>query len=129
MKNLTTVFEVFATCVRAIREGKLILRQTSQDKEFHFQNWFKKRLSETLFNYDQGGRNSYPDFTMVQTTEGYELKGLAYPGRNANFDSNSQVPTGFHNGRIIYYVFGRYPRNQMATSIRSLILCCVMAIS
>ena len=26
-----------------------------------------------------------------------------------NFDSNSQVPTGFHNGRDIFYVFGRYP--------------------
>ena len=48
---------------------------------------------------------------MVNSTEGYELKGLAYPGRNADFDCNSQVPTGFHNGRNIYYVFGRYPKN------------------
>jgi hypothetical protein len=47
---------------------------------------------------------------MVATTDGYELKGLAYPGRDASFDSNSQVPTGFHNGRTIYYVFGRYPK-------------------
>jgi hypothetical protein len=47
---------------------------------------------------------------MVATTDGYELKGLAYPGRDANFDSNSQVPTGFHNGRTIFYVFGRYPK-------------------
>ena len=47
---------------------------------------------------------------MVATTEGYELKGLAYPGRDANFDSNSQVPSGFHNGRTVYYVFGRYPK-------------------
>ncbi len=37
-------------------------------------------------------------------------KGLAYPGRTANFDSNSQVPSGFHNGRTVYYVFGRYPK-------------------
>lgn len=36
---------------------------------------------------------------------------MAYPGRDASFDSNSQVPTGFHNGRSIYYVFGRYPKN------------------
>jgi hypothetical protein len=35
---------------------------------------------------------------------------LAYPGRWLNYDSNSQVPTGFHNGRSIYYVFGRYPK-------------------
>ncbi|MDQ3345019.1 MAG: hypothetical protein M3473_01780 [Chloroflexota bacterium] len=57
-----------------------------------------------------GGRNSYPDFRMVRETEGYELKGLAYPGRDATFDSNSQIPTGLHNGRTIYYVFGRYPK-------------------
>lgn len=38
------------------------------------------------------------------------MKGLAYPGRDASFDSNSQAPTGFHNGRTIYYVFGRYPK-------------------
>lgn len=48
---------------------------------------------------------------MVRTTEGYELKGLAYPGRDASFDSNSQVPTGLHNSRTIYYVLGRYPKN------------------
>src|SRR5207249_9262303 len=41
--------------------------------------------------------------------EGYEIKGLAYPGREANYDSNSQMPSGFHNGRTIHYVFGRYP--------------------
>jgi hypothetical protein len=34
---------------------------------------------------------------------------LAYPGREANYDCNSQVPSGNHNGRTIYYVFGRYP--------------------
>lgn len=86
------------------------MRGSSGDKEFHFQNWFKKRLADTGINYTQGGRNSYPDFAMVQVTDGFELKGLAYPGRDANFDSNSQVPTGLHNGRTIYYVFGRYPK-------------------
>jgi hypothetical protein len=111
MKTSTTIFDVFATCVRAIRDGKLILRESSRDKEFHFQNWFSQRLAETSFNFEQGGRNSYPDFKIVQITEGYELKGLAYPGRDASFDSNSQVPAGFHNGRTIYYVFGRYPKN------------------
>lgn len=105
-----TVIPVFMRCVEAIRQGYLIEREGKKDKEFHFQNWFIKRLEETGFNYDQGGRNSYPDFTMVKFTEGYELKGLAYPGRDASFDSNSQVPTGFHNGRNIYYVFGRYPK-------------------
>jgi hypothetical protein len=106
-----TISPVFKRCVDAIRQGVLIQRISSTDKEFHFQNWFKNRLEETEFNFEVGGRNSYPDFRIVLTTEGYELKGLAYPGRDASFDSNSQVPTGFHNGRTIYYVFGRYPKN------------------
>jgi hypothetical protein len=101
---------VFKSCVKAIQNGQLIVRESSRDKEFHFQNWFKERLDETEMNFDQGGRNSYPDFTLVKCTDGYELKGLAYPGRDASFDSNSQIPTGFHNGRTIYYVFGRYPK-------------------
>lgn len=103
------VITIFQSCVEAIRRGELIVRESSKDKEFHFQNWFKDRLADTGLNYDQGGRNSYPDFTLVKHTEGYELKGLAYPDRDASFDSNSQVPTGHHNGRDVYYVFGRYP--------------------
>lgn len=35
---------------------------------------------------------------------------MAWPGRELNYDCNSQVPTGRHNGREIYYVFGRYPK-------------------
>ena len=106
-----TVAAIFHRCVEAVRQGLLIERESSRDKEFHFQDWFKRRLVETGVNFDQGGRNSYPDFTMVQFTDGYEIKGLAYPGRDASFDSNSQVPTGMCNGRTIYYVFGRYPKN------------------
>lgn len=103
--------KIFGRCVEAIESGDLIERESRKDKEFHFQNWFKARLSETGLNFEEGGRNSYPDFRLVRFTEGYELKGLAYPGRDATFDSNSQVPTGSHNGRTIYYVFGRYPKN------------------
>ena len=102
--------DIFKVCVEAIRSGELIHRVSSTDKEFHFQNWFKARLEYAGQNFEIGGRNSYPDFRMVATTDGYELKGLAYPGRDASFDSNSQVPTGSHNGRAIYYVFGRYPK-------------------
>jgi hypothetical protein len=100
---------VFARCAEGIGGGKLITRETRQDKEFHFQNWFKARLAETGLNFEVGGRNSYPDFRLVVTADGFEVKGLAYPGREANYDSNSQVPSGNHNGRTIYYVFGRYP--------------------
>jgi hypothetical protein len=106
-----TAAPIFRNCVEAIRGGRLIKRVSSTDKEFHFQNWFRARLAELGLNFDAGGRNSYPDFRIVKTTEGYELKGLAYPGRDASFDSNSQMPAGFHNGRQIYYVFGRYPKN------------------
>lgn len=101
--------DIFAQCVSAIRANKLISRASRQDKEFHFQNWFADRLRDLHLNYEQGGRNSYPDFRLVHLNEGFEIKGLAYPGREANYDCNSQVPSGEHNGRSIYYVFGRYP--------------------
>jgi hypothetical protein len=110
-QNASTVGSVFCRCVEAIHDGVLIERESTRDKEFHFQDWFRKRLAETGMNFDQGGRNSYPDFSLVQFTEGYEIKGLAYPGRDASFDSNSQVPSGLHNGRTKYYIFGRYPKN------------------
>src|SRR6266700_2111736 len=72
--------EVFVRCADAIRANKLIRRESSQDKEFHFQNWFKARLGETRLNFEAGGRNSYPDFRLVASTDGFEVKGLAYPG-------------------------------------------------
>lgn len=105
----STILHLFSRCVHAIRDGKLIHRESRQDKEFHFQNWVRARLDEMGFHYEVGGRNSYPDFRMVSFTEGYEVKGLAYPGREVNYDSNSQVPSGSYNGRTIFYVFGRYP--------------------
>ena len=111
MSHRSTVLDVFPVCVEAIHEGKLIGRESRGDKEFHFQNWVDARLDETGFEHELGGRNSYPDFRMVRFAEGYEVKGLAYPGREINYDCNSQVPTGLHNGRIIFYVFGRYPKD------------------
>ncbi len=120
-----TVIPLFRHCVEAIRSNKLITRVSATDKEFHFQNWFQARLTEVGDNFEAGGRNSYPDFRMVATTDGYEIKGLAYPGRDATFDSNSQVPTGLHNGRTIYYVFGRYPKKLDGNSypVVDLVLC------
>ena len=103
------VCTVFRECVSAIRNGVLIEREGGNDKEFHFQNWLKSRLDDIGENYDQPGRNTYPDFKLVHYAEGYELKGLAYPGRDADYDCNSQVPCGEHNGRQVFYVFGRYP--------------------
>lgn len=107
---MTRVTDVFLECQRAIDSGVLITRPSESDKEFHFQNWFEDRLQGIGLHYEKNGRNSYPDFFLLEP-EGYELKGLAFPGRTASFDSNSQVPSGLHNGRTIYYVFGRYPKN------------------
>jgi hypothetical protein len=105
----TKAFDVFRACAEAILNGVLIRRVSRTDKEFHFQNWFEARLREIRVNFDRSGRNSYPDFAFVAFTEGYEIKGLAWPGRESTYDCNSQVPTGFHNGRDVFYVFGRYP--------------------
>lgn len=116
---------IFKQCVQAIRDGELIEREGRMDKEFHFQNWFQKRLQSLGLNFDTPGRNSYPDFRLVNFPEGYELKGLAYPGREASYDSNSQVPCGEHNGRQVFYVFGRYPKDPDGNSypVLDLVLC------
>jgi hypothetical protein len=105
------VFKVFETCVNAINDGRLINRVSETDKEFHFQNWFRECLADSKLNFDENGRNSFPDFNLVASTEGFEVKGLATPGRWETFDSNSKSPSGFYNGRQIYYVFGRYPKS------------------
>lgn len=105
----TTCFDVFEQCVLAVQAGELIESVSAKDKEFHFQNWFQKRLKQLSIHFEESGRNTYPDFCLVEYTEGYEIKGLAWPGRERDYDSNSQVPTGYHNGRQIFYVFGRYP--------------------
>ena len=105
----TRSVDVFLAADIAVRKGVLIHRASRKDKEFHFQDWFRERLDGLGVQYDAPARNSYPDFRLVQPAEGYEIKGLAYPGREATYDSNSQVPTGLHNGRNVFYFFGRYP--------------------
>lgn len=105
----TTCFDVFEQCALAVQAGDLIESVSAKDKEFHFQNWFQRRLQTLGIHFEGSGRNTYPDFCLVGHTEGYEVKGLAWPGRERDYDSNSQVPAGYHNGRQIFYVFGRYP--------------------
>jgi hypothetical protein len=109
---LSSCYNIFAECIRAIRDGELIRSVSTKDKEFHFQNWFENRLVRLGLNFDAPGRNTYPDFRLVHEPEGYEIKGLAWPGREKDYDANSQVPSGNHNGRAIFYVFGRYPAAQ-----------------
>ncbi len=119
-----TAIEVFLTCHNAIRSGVLISRASGRDKEFHFQDWFAARLADCHVAFDDPGRNSYPDFRLVSSAEGFEVKGLAFPGRVANYDCNSQVPSGRHNGRRIFYVFGRYPKDVGANfPVYDLVIC------
>lgn len=99
----------FVACGEAMQRAALIQRVSRSDKEFHFQNWVSARLDEAGLQHDPIGRDSYPDFTLVGYPEGYEAKGLQWPGREASYDCNSRAPTGSHNGRAIYYVFERYP--------------------
>lgn len=123
---MSFVCEVFEHCYNSIRGGKLIEKENSRDKEYHFQDWFKSRLEELNENFDEPSRNSYPDFRMVNTALGFELKGLQYPGRIASYDANSQIPTGVHNGRTVYYVFGRYPAEPLDLKkypVHDLIIC------
>ncbi|MEK2488248.1 hypothetical protein WN990_01675 [Kitasatospora purpeofusca] len=109
--NSSTPVDVFLACYEAMQRAVLIKRVSKSDKEFHFQNWVGDRLTDAGLMHDSIGRNSYPDFTLVNHPEGYEVKGLQWPGREADYDSNSRVPTGLHNGRTVFYVFGRYPAN------------------
>lgn len=100
---------IFLACDYSVKNAVSIGRRSSRDKEYHVQDWFKHRLEGERISFDEPSRNSYPDFRIVNSPLGFELKGLGYPGREANFDCNSQVPKGFHNGREIYYIFIRYP--------------------
>ena len=123
---MTTAEQVLVECDNARNNGTLIQRVSSSDKEFHFQNWVRDRLDACAFDYDEPGRNIYPDFRLVRHAVGFEVKGLAWPGRDANYDANSQVPTGLHNGREVFYVFGRYPKDVKGTNeypVTDLVIC------
>jgi len=110
MDELSQIVErVFLACDYAVKSAATIGRRSTRDKEFHVQDWFRHRLEGERIAFDEPSRNSYPDFRIVNCAAGFELKGLGFPGREATYDCNSQVPKGFHNGRDVYYVFVRYP--------------------
>ena len=106
-----TVVDVFLQCDQAIRRGRLIHRDQQDGQGVPFPKLVSGTALASWSSYfDPPARNSYPDFRLVNSPVGYEIKGLAYPGREATYDANSQMPTGFHNGRTVYYAFGRYPQ-------------------
>jgi hypothetical protein len=117
--------DVYRACINAMERGSLINRANANDKEFHFQNWIKDRIIESGLAFDEPGRNSFPDFRIVNHPVGFEVKGLAYPGRENSYDGNSQIPKGSHNTRSIYYIFGRYPSKPDGNSypVIDLIVC------
>lgn len=117
--------ELFVSCDEAIARGVLIERASRRDKEFAVQHWIRDRLDETGVGYVESGRNVYPDFLLDgDPSEGFEVKGLAYPGREVDFDANSASPAGEHGGRTIYYVFVRYPdADEDRYAVSDLVIC------
>jgi hypothetical protein len=101
--------DLFVACAKAMDASVPIRKVSESDKEFHFQNWVEARIDDAGLSHNSAGRNSYPDFILAHHPEGYEVKGLASPGREATYDANSRFPSGLHNGRSVFYVFGRYP--------------------
>ncbi|WP_211269309.1 hypothetical protein [Saccharothrix syringae] len=103
----------------------MIKRESRRDKEFHFQNWVGDRLKDAEIPCVPSGRNTYPDFNLVDATEGFEVKGLETPGRVKDFDSNSRMPSGWHDGKTVYYVFGRYPKSpsELTFPVLDLVVC------
>lgn len=73
----TTCFDVFEQCVLAIQAGELIESVSARDKEFHFQNWFQKRLQKLALHFEGSGWNTYPDFCLV-------MRSKVSPGQGAN---------------------------------------------
>lgn len=115
----------FLQCEDAIRRDVLIMRESSRDKEFAAQDWVRGRLDEAGLNYIESGRNTYPDFPLTdEPPEGFEVKSLAHPGRDASYDANSQPPSGVHDGRTVFYVFVRYPKEGgNAYPVHDLVVC------
>ncbi|MGV3713248.1 hypothetical protein [Pseudolysinimonas sp.] len=118
---MSTVWRVFDECVRAVASG-LPTPKTTDDKEFHFQRWVADRIALAGHGDIDTGRNRYPDFPIPGTTEAYEVKGITVGSREKDFDSNSALPSGSHDGRDVFYVFGRYESVGPKTVVRDLVI-------
>ncbi|MDL2343900.1 hypothetical protein QOL99_07025 [Deinococcus sp. MIMF12] len=116
--------DIFIACCEAMNRQDLLRKRSASDKEFFFQDWMRQRLAEVVGDhFSDVGRNGYPDFVLSGAPEGYELKGLALPGRKT-IDSNSRFPQPVHQGRRIYYVFGRYPQTlDLNLGLSDLLIC------
>lgn len=122
--TLPPAAQLFIASVRAIDERLPVRFRSPSDKEYGFQDWVRDRLASTGLSFTESGRNGYPDLKLTSTAEGFEVKSLRHPGRIETMDTNSRPPGGFHDGREIYYVFGRYTRdpNSVTGEVRDLVL-------
>lgn len=116
---------VFKGLNDAAEAGYPIRKPHARDKEDAFQSWVERNISKVLtalpgIELRAQGRNTFPDLLVIEAhtgrpIQGYEVKGLATPGRAESFDANSELPTGRvrrPDGTVfdVYYVFGRYPK-------------------
>jgi hypothetical protein len=116
--------KIFLSLAHGFHNGVPIVRSSQQDKEYHFQNWVKRRIEAAGLAYEELGRHGYPDFVLTGHPSGYEVKGLAHPGRHADFDCNSQLPLAMQDGKAVYYIFGRYPpTREQEFLVHDLVLC------
>lgn len=75
---------LFKLCTAAMDAGVLVTRESTRDKEFAVQDWVRARLDEGHITFEGNGRNTYPDFPLIDDPlEGLEVKSLKYPGRDA----------------------------------------------
>ncbi|NJM43196.1 MAG: hypothetical protein HC858_02940 [Brachymonas sp.] len=68
---------LFLSLAHGFHNNVPIVRSSQQDKEYHFQNWVKRRIEAVALAYDELGRHGYPDFVLAEHSSGYEVKGLA----------------------------------------------------
>jgi hypothetical protein len=112
--QLAPEVRVFLSLAHGYHNAVPIVRAAAQDKEFHFQNWVRSRIAQSGLAFETQGRHGYPDFVLNDHAAGFEVKGLSvHPvtgaGRVNDFDCNSQLPLAAHDGRKVFYIFGRYP--------------------
>jgi hypothetical protein len=124
---MLAVAEVFLACDQAVGNGVSLRPPDPGQSGSPFQNWFEDSLRHAGLRNRRLGKNSWPDFVLEDFDEGYELKGLIVGkgGRWRDFDANSRLPKGTHEGRQIFYVFGRYPRvgGPQGVSLSDLVIC------
>lgn len=111
-EQLDPPVRIFLSLAHGFHNTVPIVRASQQDKEYHFQNWVKRRITAAGLEFEELSRHGYPDFVLKGHKSGYEVKGLAYPGRDRDFDCNSQLPLAVHDGNTVYYIFGRYPASK-----------------